>query len=74
MGGIAPVLGNNSIEADQDFVNAAGGDFRSINPQVLRGGQKDVVGNPTQMGVIVQRYQFTQRARTTKIGRLGIIR
>jgi len=73
-GGVVPVLGDNSIEADPDFAGAAGGDFRPRNPLILRGGQKDVAGNPTQMGAVLQRYQFTQRARTANIGRLGIIK
>jgi hypothetical protein len=73
-GGVAPVLGDNSVEVDPDFADAAGGDFRPRNPSVLRGGQKDVVGNPTQTGAILQGYQFTKRARTANLGRLGIIR
>jgi len=73
-GGVAPVLGDNSIEQDPKFADAGGGDFRPRNPLLLRGGQKDVAGNPSQMGVIWQRYQFGQRGRTVNLARLGIIR
>jgi len=73
-GGVAPVLGDNSIEVDPDFVNAAGGDFRPRNQLVLRGGQKDVAGNSTQMGAKMQRYEFGQRARMVNLARLGIMR
>jgi len=74
LGGVLPVLGDNSIETDPAFVNAAGGDFRPRKPQVLLGGQKDVVGNPRQMGVVLQQYQFGQRGRMVNLARLGIIR
>ena len=73
-GGAPPTLGINSIETDPDFVDAAGDDFRPRNPQVLRGGEPDVVGTVAQMGVILQRYQFAQRAQTANMARLGIIR
>jgi hypothetical protein len=73
-GGTAPVLGGHSIEVDPEFVNPGGGDFRPRNPLVLRGGQPDVAGNPTQMGMIIQRYQFAQRARMVNLGRIGIIK
>jgi hypothetical protein len=73
-GGMPPALGPNSIETDPDFVDAAGDDFRPRNPQVLRGGEPDVMGTVAQMGVILQRYQFAQRARTANMARLGIIR
>ncbi|MHC5059706.1 MAG: hypothetical protein ACYTFK_01285 [Planctomycetota bacterium] len=73
-GGEVSVLGSNSIEADPDFVDAAGGDFRPRNPQVLRTGQKDVMGNPSHIGAVLQKYQFAQCARTANMARLGIIR
>jgi len=73
-GGVAPVLGTGSVEADPEFADAGSGDFRSRNPLLLRGGRKDVAGNPGQMGVILQRYQFAQRARMVNLARFGIIR
>jgi len=74
LGGTAPVLGDNSVEADPEFASVGSGDFRPRNPLVLRGGQEDVAGNPGQMGAILQRYQFGQRGRTVNLARLGIIR
>lgn len=74
LGGTAPVLGDNSVEADPEFVGVGSGDFRPRNPLVLRGGQEDVAGNLGQMGAILQRYQFGQRGRTVNLARLGIIR
>ena len=73
-GGTVPVLGDHSIEVDPDFVDAANGDFRPRNRSVLRGGEPDTVGDPIQMGVILQKYQFAQRGRLVNFGRLGIIR
>jgi len=73
-GGTAPVLGDHSIETDPKFVNPASGDFRPRNKSVLRGGQPDTVGNATQMGMVLQRYQFAQRGRMANFARLGIIR
>ena len=73
-GGVAPVLGDNSIEQDPEFVNAAGGDFRPRNPLLLRGGEPDVAGTVTQMGAKMKRYEFAQRGRMANIGRLGIIK
>jgi hypothetical protein len=72
-GGAPPTLGLHSVEIDPDFTDAAGDDFRPRNPLVLRGGEPDVVGTVKQMGVILQKYQFSQRARTANMARLGII-
>ena len=74
LGGVAPVLGGNSVEADPEFDDAGSGDFRPRNPLVLRGGEPDVVGNPTQMGAKMRRYEFAQRARMANFARLGINR
>lgn len=62
------------IEADPQFVDAANGDFRPRNPAVLRGGKPDISGNPTQMGAILQKYQFGDRERIANMARLRIIR
>jgi hypothetical protein len=73
-GGIAPVLGDHSIEADPEFVDAGNGDFRARNKLVLRGGEPDVTGRVTEMGAILQTYKFSQRGRMANFARLGIIR
>ena len=64
----------NCIEEDPQFVDAANGDFRPRNPAVLRGGKPDINGNPTQMGAILQKYQFGDRERIANMARLRIIR
>ena len=73
-GGTLPVLGDHSIEADPEFVDAGNGDFRARNKLVLRGGEPDVTGRVTQMGAILQRYQFAQRGRLANLARLRTIR
>lgn len=64
----------HAIEENPLFVDAGGGDFRPRNPNVLRGGLPDIDDNPSQMGVILQKYQFVRRARGANVGRLQIIR
>lgn len=64
----------DSIEQDPQFVDVASGDFRPRNPAVLRGGKPDINGNPTQMGAILQKYQFGDRERIANMARLRIIR
>jgi len=64
----------NCIEKDSLFVDAASGDFRPRNPAVLRGGRPDINGNPTQMGAILQKYQFGDRERIANMARLRIVR
>jgi len=64
----------NCIEKDSLFVDAASGDFRPRSPAVLRGGRPDINGNPTQMGAILQKYQFGDRERIANMARLRIIR
>jgi hypothetical protein len=66
--------GPNDINVDPQFVDAGNGDFRPRNPAVLRGGKPDIADNPTQMGVVQQKYQFAERAKTTNRARLQIIR
>jgi len=73
-GGTVPVLGVHSVEVDPEFVDAGSGDFRPRNRLVLRGGEQDVADNPAQMGVILQRYQFPQRARMVNFARIGMMR
>jgi len=64
----------HAIEEDPDFIDAANGNFRPRNPNVLRGGKPDVVDNVTQMGAIMQKYQFARRAKAANLGRLQIVR
>lgn len=64
----------HAIEEDPDFMDAANGNFRPRNPNVLRGGRPDIVNNVTQMGAIMQKYQFARRAKAANLGRLQIVR
>lgn len=64
----------SSIAEDPQFVDAANGDFRPRNPAVLRGGKPDISGNPTQIGAVLQKYQFGDRERVANMARLRIIR
>ncbi len=73
-GGETPVMGPHSVQVDPDFVDAANGEFRVRNPLVLRGGKPDAEGNATQMGAVLQEYQFAERARVMNAGRAGIVR
>jgi len=71
----APAFPNSVlIEQDPQFVDAANGDFRPRNPAVLRGGMPDPKGDATQIGAVLQKYQFANRARTLNAGRLQIFR
>jgi hypothetical protein len=67
-------LPEHSIEQDPQFVDAANGDFRSRNQYVLRGGKPDIAENETEMGAILQKYQFARRAKAVNPGRLQIMR
>jgi parallel beta-helix repeat protein len=66
-------IGEGNLETDPQFADADEGDFRPRNPEVLRGGMTDTNGNATQMGAIIQAYQFARRARMVNHGRLSII-
>jgi hypothetical protein len=67
-------LPEHSIEQDPQIVDAANGDFRPRNPNVLRGGKPDIADNSPQMGAVLQKYQFARRAKAANLGRLQIIR
>ena len=62
------------IEQDPQFREAPNGDFRPRNPNVLRGGKRDIADNATQMGAVLQKYQFARRAKAANLGRLQIVR
>lgn len=64
----------NTIEADPQFVDAPNGNFRSRNPNVLRGGKRDIAGNATEIGAVLQKHQFDRRMKAANFGRLQIIR
>jgi len=67
-------LPEHSIEQDPQFVDADNGDFRPRNPNVLRGGKPDIADNETEMGAVLQKYQFARRAKAANPGRLQIMR
>ena len=69
-----PEMAADSIEVDPDYADAANGDFRVRNPLVLCGGMPDAEGNVTQMGAVLQEYQFAKRARVMNAGRAGIVK
>jgi len=64
----------NAIEANPQFVDAANGNFRPRNPNVLRGGRRGIASNAREMGAVLQEYQFDRRAKAANFGRLQIIR
>ena len=64
----------HAIEEDPDFIDAANGNFRPRNPNVLRGGKPDIADNATEMGAVLQKYQFARRAKAANFGRLQIVR
>ncbi|MDH4237935.1 MAG: hypothetical protein OEW48_00070 [Phycisphaerae bacterium] len=67
-------LPEHAIEQDPQFVDADNGDFRPRNQNVLRGGKPDIADNETEMGAILQKYQFARRAKAANFGRLQIMR
>jgi hypothetical protein len=64
----------NAIEENPQFVDTVNGNFRPKNPNVLRGGKPDIADNPTEMGAVLQKYQFARRAKAFNLGRLQIMR
>ncbi len=64
----------HAIEEDPDFMDAANGNFRPRNPNVLRGGKPDIADNATEVGAVIQKYQFARRAKAANLGRLQIVR
>ena len=64
----------HAIEENPQFVDASNGNFRPRNQNVLRGGKPDIADNTTEIGAVLQEYQFTQRAKAVNLGRLQIIR
>ncbi len=66
--------GEKGLNVNPGFVDAAGKDFRVRNPLVLRGGMPDFAGNASQIGAVLQEYQFANRARAANPARLSIIK
>ncbi len=64
----------NTIEENPQFVDAANGNFRPRNSNVLRGGRRDIAGNAAEMGAVLQKYRFDRRAKAVNFGRLQVIR
>lgn len=64
----------HAIEEDPDLIDAANGNFRPRKPNVLRGGKLDIAGNTTEMGAVLQEYEFARRAKAANLGRMQIIR
>lgn len=64
----------HAIEEDPDLIDAANGNFRPRKPNVLRGGKPDIAGNTTEMGAVLQEYEFARRAKAANLGRMQIIR
>lgn len=69
-----PYSGENGLNVNPQFVNAAGSDFRPRNPLVLRGGVPDFAGNPAQIGAVLQKYQFVKRGQAANPGRISIFK
>jgi len=64
----------HAIEEDPDLIDAANGNFRPRKPNVLRGGKPDIAGNTTEMGAVLQEYEFARRAKAANLGRMQIFR
>ncbi|GEM_PF-2185235 len=69
-----PYAGEGGLNVNPQFVNAAGNDFRVRNPLVLRGGMPDFTGKQTQIGAVIQQYQFVKRSATGNYARMTIFR
>jgi hypothetical protein len=70
---VEPVIGDNSVEVDPMFADAAGFDFRPINPKVITGG-KPVGGVATCMGAVGPKLNSKTNARVANFGRLNTVR
>jgi hypothetical protein len=73
-GGTAVVMGEHAIEVSADFADFGVGDFRPLNPQVLRGGKPDANGKATTIGAVLGQSQGMIRSRMANLGRIGIVR
>jgi len=67
-------LPEHAIEQNPQFVGVDNDDVRPRNKNVLRGGRPDIADNATQMGAVLQEYQFVRRAKSANLSRLQIIR
>ncbi|PKL43529.1 MAG: hypothetical protein CVV39_08545 [Planctomycetes bacterium HGW-Planctomycetes-1] len=69
-----PYDGQNGMNVNPMLIDPDNMDFRPRNPVVLRGGKGDFTGEPSQIGAVLQKYQFISKARAVNLGRLAIIR
>lgn len=69
-----PYSGQNGLNVNPQFADAANNDFRSRNPLVLRGGMPNLSDNTTQIGAIMQKYQFANRGQYANPGRISIFK
>ena len=69
-----PYSGENGLNVNPQFVNAASSDFRPKNSLVLQGGMPDFSGNPGQIGAVLQKYQFVKRWQAANPGRVSIFK
>ncbi|MEN6384724.1 MAG: hypothetical protein ABFD79_05965 [Phycisphaerales bacterium] len=66
--------GEKGFNVNPQFVNASENNFRILNPSLLRGGMPDCTGTSSQIGAILQQYQFPQRARAANRAKLSIFK
>ncbi|MCE5340537.1 MAG: hypothetical protein LLF92_05340 [Planctomycetaceae bacterium] len=69
-----PYSGEDGLNVNPQFVNAAANDFRVLNPLLLRGGMPDFTGRQTQIGAVLQQYQFTKRSAAGNPARMSIFK
>ncbi|HBG27490.1 MAG: hypothetical protein A2Y10_02855 [Planctomycetes bacterium GWF2_41_51] len=69
-----PYSGEKGLNVNPQFADPAGKDFRVRNPLVLRGGMPDFAGNASQIGAVLQKYQFANRSRAANMARLSIFK
>jgi len=66
--------GENGLNINPQFADAANGDYRILNPAALRGGIPDFLGDNSQIGAVLQKYQFSNCAQTFNPARMSIFK
>lgn len=69
-----PYAGQAGLNVNPNFANPAANDFRPRNPLVLRGGMPDFAGKNTQIGAVIQQYQFAKRSTAGNPARMAIFK